>query len=97
LRFVFQGKLELGTRMETRFAKTTAGITAFIVETKGFPQREAEGPRPRLDPWQGHLLVVSRSAALPPRPGGDLEIIASPISFEKRRAARFLILEFPEF
>jgi hypothetical protein len=59
--------------MATRFAKAPPGILAFIGETKGFPQREAEGLRPRLDPWKDHRLVVSRSAALSPGPGADLE------------------------
>jgi len=41
-----RGKLGLGPGMAARFAKAPAGILAFIGETKGFPQREAEGLRP---------------------------------------------------
>jgi hypothetical protein len=59
--------------MATRFAKAPAGILAFIGETKGFPQREAEGLKPRLFPWKNHRLVVSQSAALSPGPCGDFE------------------------
>jgi hypothetical protein len=56
--------------MAMRFAKAPAGISAFSGETKGFPQREAEGLRPRLFPWKNHRLVVSQSAALSPGPEG---------------------------
>jgi hypothetical protein len=59
--------------MATPFAKAPAGIIAFLGETTGFPRREAEGLRPRLDPWKDHRLVVSRSAALSPGPGADLK------------------------
>ena len=40
-------KLGLGVGMATRFAKAPAGISPFICEPKGFPQREAEGLRLR--------------------------------------------------
>jgi hypothetical protein len=69
--------------MATRFAKAPAGILAFMGETKGFPQREAEGRRPRLFPWKNHLRVVSQSAALPPCPWGDFEVCNHFLFFEK--------------
>jgi len=61
--------------MAKRFAKAPAGIFVFIHGTKGFPQREAEGRRPRLTPWKDQRLVVSRSAVLPPRPSPALELL----------------------
>jgi hypothetical protein len=69
--------------MAARFAKAPAGILAFSGETKGFPQREAEGLRPRLFPWKNHRLGVSQSAALSPRPRGDFEVSAPLVFFEK--------------
>jgi hypothetical protein len=60
--------------MATRFSKAPAGISAFLGITKGFPQREAEGLRPRLFPWKNHCIVVSQRAALSPRPCGDFEV-----------------------
>jgi hypothetical protein len=69
--------------MAPRFAKAPAGILAFSGETKGFPQREAEGLRPRLFPWKNHRLVVSQSAALSPCPGGDFEVFDPLLFFEK--------------
>jgi len=69
--------------MATGFAKAPAGILAFIGETQGFPQREAEGLRPRLFPWKHHRLVVSQSAALSPRPGGGFEVSAPLVFLEK--------------
>ncbi len=83
LRFIFEGKLGLGPGMATRFAKAPAGITAFIGETNGFTQREAEGRRPRLDPWKDHRLVVSRSAALSSGPCADLKGFDLLVFFEK--------------
>ena len=74
LRFIFEGKLGLGPGMATRFAKAPAGISAFLGETKGFPQREAEGLKPRLFPWKNHRLVVSQSAALSPGPCRGFEV-----------------------
>jgi len=69
--------------MATRFAKARAGISAFSGETKGFPQREAEGLRPRPFPWKNQCLVVSQSAALSPGPGGDFEVFDPLALFEK--------------
>jgi hypothetical protein len=67
----------------TRFAKAPAGILAFSGGTKGFPQREAEGLKPRLFPWKNHRLVISPSAALSPRPCDDLEVSSPFVFFEK--------------
>jgi hypothetical protein len=83
LRFVFEEKLELGPGMATRFAKAPAGITAFLGETNGFPQKEAESLRPRLGPGKDHRLVISRSAALSPGPGAHLEGSEPLVFFEK--------------
>jgi hypothetical protein len=69
--------------MAVRFAKAPAGISPFIGETKGFPQREAEGLKPRLFPWKNHRLVVSQSAALSSGPGGDFEV-SNPLVFFKK-------------
>jgi hypothetical protein len=69
--------------MATRFAKAPAGILAFSGETKGFPQREAEGLTPRLFPWKNHRLAVSQSAALSPGPSGDFEVSDSLVLFKK--------------
>jgi len=69
--------------MAARFAKARAGISACSGETKGFPQREAEGLRPRLFAWKNHRLVVSRSAALSPCPAGDFEVFDPLVFFEK--------------
>jgi len=81
--FAFEGKLGLGAGMATRSAKAPAGILAFSGETKGFPQREAEGLKPRLFPWKNHRLVVSQSAALSPCPSGDFEVSDPLVFFEK--------------
>ena len=81
--FPLRGKLGLGTGMAARFAKAPAGILASIGETKGFPQREAEGLKPRLFPWKNHRLVVSQSAALSPCPSGDFEVSDPLVFFEK--------------
>ena len=69
--------------MAARFAKAPAGILAFIGETKGFPQREAEGLRSPPDPLEKPRLVVSRSAALSPCPSVDLEV-SDPLVFFKK-------------
>jgi hypothetical protein len=69
--------------MAARFAKAPAGISAFLGETKGFPQREAEGLKPRLIPWKNHRLVVSQSAALSPGPCGNFEVSDPLVFFEK--------------
>jgi hypothetical protein len=69
--------------MATQFAKAPAGILTFLGETTGFPQREAEGLRPRLDPGKDHRLVISRSAALSPGPGVNLEGSDLLVFFEK--------------
>ena len=79
--FSFEGKLGLGTGTATRFAKAPAGISAFSGETKGFPQREAEGPRPPPDlmekpPPRG---FAKRGAVPVPRRG--LRSIRSPFVF----------------
>jgi len=66
----FKGKAWSGHGDGDAIAKAPAGICACIGETKGFPQRKAEGLRPRLVPWKDHRLVISRSAALSPCPGG---------------------------
>jgi hypothetical protein len=69
--------------MATRFEKAPAGILAFLGETKGFPQREAEGLRPRLFPWKNRRLVVSQRAALSPCPCGGFEV-SDPLLFFKK-------------
>jgi hypothetical protein len=69
--------------MAARFAKAPAGISPFIGETKRFPQREAEGLKPRLFPWKNHRLVVSQSAALSPCPCRDFEVSDPLVFFEK--------------
>ena len=76
-------KLGLGTGMAMRFAKTPAGIYAFISETQRIsakgggrpaaPPRPMEGPRPRD--------FAKRSAV--PVPCGDFEGFAPLMLFEK--------------
>jgi hypothetical protein len=77
LRFVFEEKLELGPGMATRLAKAPAGITAFIGESNGFPQREAEGLRPRIGPGKDHCLVISRCASKMRGEGGIMQMFRS--------------------
>jgi hypothetical protein len=69
--------------MAARFAKAPAGISASIGETKGFPQKEAECPKPRLFPGKNHRLGVSQSAALSSCPCGGLEVLDPLVFFEK--------------
>ncbi|MBP1720437.1 MAG: hypothetical protein H6Q43_3875 [Deltaproteobacteria bacterium] len=70
-----------------RFAKVPAGITAFICETKGSPQREAEGLQPRPLPWKDHHLVIARSAAMSPCLGEAFEVF-DPLVFLKREGGK---------
>ena len=78
-----RGKIGLGPGMATRFAKAPAGISASIGEAKGFPQKEAECPKPRLFPGKNHRLGVSQSAALSSCPCGGLEVLDPLVFFEK--------------
>jgi len=78
-----RGKIGLGPGMAARFAKAPAGISASIGETKGFPQKEAECPKPRLFPGKNHRLGVSQSAALSSCPCGGLEVLDPLVFFEK--------------
>ena len=78
-----RGELGLGAGAAPRFAKAPAGILLSFAKPKGFPQREAEGLRPRLIPWKDQRLVVSRSAALSPRPCRSSEV-SDPLMFLKK-------------
>jgi hypothetical protein len=61
-------KLGLGAGAAARFAKAPAGIFISLSETKGFPQREAEGLRPPPAPWKDHRFMVLQSPARFPVP-----------------------------
>ena len=60
--------------------KHRPGIPLSSAIPKAFPQREAEGLRPRPEPWKDHRLVVPRSAPLSPRPSRGSEV-SDPLSF----------------
>ena len=81
--FAFEGKTWTGHGDGGAICESTAGILPFIGETKGVPQREAEGLRPPPDPLENHRLVVSRSAALSPCPSGDFAV-SDPLAFFER-------------
>jgi len=44
--------------MAARFAEAPPGHSAFIGKIKAFPQRAAEGLRPRANPWKDQRLVI---------------------------------------
>ena len=81
--FACEGKTWTGHGDGDAICESTGRDLPFIGETKGFPQREAEGLRPRLVPWKDHRLVVSRSAALSSCPGCDFEVSDPLVFFEK--------------
>jgi hypothetical protein len=83
--FVWGLELELGAGAAPRFAEAPAGNLALLRATKGFPQREAEGLRPRLIPWKDLCLVVSRSVALSPRPCRGYEVSDPFVFLQKER------------
>jgi len=67
--------------MAARFAKAPAGILAFIGETKGFPQREAEGLRPPPDPLEKTPPCGFAKRGAVPVPLRGLRSIRSPCVF----------------
>jgi hypothetical protein len=62
-------ELWLGVGVVRRFAKAPAGYSVFRGETKRDSAKRGRRPAAPPDLRRNHRLVVSRSAALPPRPG----------------------------
>ena len=60
--------------MATRFAKTLAGISAFIYEIKRVSTKGGSRPAAPPGPMERPPLVVSRSAAPSPGTCGDREV-----------------------
>jgi hypothetical protein len=56
-------KLGLGAGPAAWFTEAPAGNPAFLDESQGFPQKEAEP-----DPWKDHRLKIPGGAALSLRP-----------------------------
>ena len=73
-----------GWRCDLR--KHRPGSPLSSAKPEGYPQKEAEGLRPRLVLWKDHRLEISRSAALSPCPGRDFKICDPLAFFEKWRA-----------
>jgi len=69
--------------MAARFVKAPAGNLAFIGETKGFPQREAEGLRPPPDPLEKPPPRGFAKRGAVPVPSGDFEVSDRLVVFEK--------------
>jgi len=85
---LFLGKNQDGVGEGDAIRESTGRDFAFHSETKEFPQREAEGLRPRPIPRKDHCLVVSGSAAPSPHPCGGREIGDSFKFLQKRRMTR---------
>jgi len=77
-------KLGLGVGVAARFAKAPVGTLTFLSDPKkAFRKERRKACGLRLVLWKHQCLVVSRSAALPPRPGGRLELLEPFLFFKK--------------
>ena len=79
----------MGVGVAARFAKAPVGtLTLSRRSQTAFRKERRKACGLRLVPGKHHSLVVSRSAALPPRPGRRLELLEPFLFFKKYREAR---------
>jgi hypothetical protein len=84
LAFVFEAKAWTGRGSGGAIRESTGWDHNFSRRSqKAFRKERRKACGLRLAPWKHHSLVVSRSAALPPCPGGRLELLEPFLFFKK--------------
>ena len=89
LTFVFEAKAWTGRGGRGAICESTGrDLGLHQRNQKSFRKERRKACGLRLVLWKDHRLVVSRSATLPPRPGGGLKLLEPLISFEECREGK---------